>query len=114
MRIMFAADMSFGFYDVFAGKEKAQAAMAEAAELFEQADFGMVNLENVFGNKADSTPIMKSGPNLISEDGFIEYIHALKPDIVGMANNHSKDYGEDILFHTMEMLSESGYTYIGA
>lgn len=111
---MFAADMSFGFNDVFAGKEKAQIAMAEAAKLFEQADFSMVNLENVFGNKAESAPIIKSGPNLISDDSFIEYVHALKPDIVGMANNHSKDYGEDILFHTMEMLSESGYTYIGA
>ncbi|MBE5873727.1 MAG: CapA family protein [Lachnospiraceae bacterium] len=114
MKIMFAADMSFGFNDIFAGKEKAQVAMAEPAKLFGQADFSMVNLENVFGNKADSTPIMKSGPNLISEDAFIEYIHALKPDIVGMANNHSKDYGEDILFHTKDMLSESGYTCIGA
>ena len=46
MKIMFAADMSFGFNDVFAGKEKVQAAMAEAAELFKKADFSMVNLEN--------------------------------------------------------------------
>ena len=42
--------------------------------LFEQADFGMVNLENAFGNKEDGEPIIKSGPNLVSEDGFIEYI----------------------------------------
>lgn len=114
MKIMFAADMSFGFNDVFEGKEKAQAAMAEAAKLLEQADFSIVNLENVFGNKAESTPIIKSGPNLISEDAFIEYIHALKPDVVGMANNHSKDYGEEVLFHTMDMLAESGYICIGA
>ncbi len=114
MKIMFAADMSFGFNDIFAGKEKAQVAMAEAAELMKKADFSMVNLENVFGDKADGIPIVKSGPNLISEDAFIEYIHALKPDVVGMANNHSKDYGEEVLFHTMDMLAESGYTFIGA
>lgn len=114
MKIIFAADMSFNFLGAFGGKEKAEKAMAEAAQLFEQADFGMVNLENVFGNKEDGEPIIKSGPNLISEDGFIEYIHALKPEIVGLANNHSKDYGESILLHTMKMLEDSGYTCIGA
>lgn len=114
MKIIFAADMSFGFSGEFPGKENAHIAMRAAAELFEQADFGMVNLENVFGDKDRSIPILKSGPNLISEDAFIEYIHVLKPDVVGMANNHSKDYGEEVLFHTMDMLSESGYICIGA
>ncbi|MBR4059464.1 MAG: CapA family protein [Lachnospiraceae bacterium] len=113
MKIMFAADMSFNYFDAFESKEKAQVAMAEPAEFFKQADFSMVNLENIFGNKEAAAPIIKSGPNLISEDAFIDYIHVLKPDVVSMANNHSKDYGEEVLFHTMDMLSESGYTSIG-
>lgn len=46
MKIIFAADMSFSFYDIFGGK-KAHAAMEEAAVLFKEADFGIVNLENV-------------------------------------------------------------------
>ena len=114
MKIMFAADMSFNYYDEFKGKEHAYKTMSEIAALFRQADYSMINLENVLGNKEDGYPIIKSGPNLISEDCFIEYIHALKPNIVGLANNHTKDYGEDIMYHTMKMLSESGYTYIGA
>lgn len=114
MKIIFAADMSFNYIGAFPGKEKACEAMKEAARLFEQGDFSIVNLENVLGNKEEGTPIVKSGPNLISEDAFIEYVHALKPDIVGLANNHAKDYGEDILLHTMEMLTDSGYTCIGA
>lgn len=113
LKIIFAAE-SFNYFDSFQGKEKALVAMAEPAMLFAQADFGMVNLENVLGDKADGEPIMKSGPNLISEDGFIEYVHALKPDVVGLANNHSKEYGENILFHTLELLGNSGYTCIGA
>ena len=114
MKIIFAADMSFNYIGDFPGKEKAYDAMKEAALLFEQADFSMVNLENILGNKEEGAPLVKSGPNLISEDVFIEYVHALKPDIVGLANNHAKDYGEDILLHTMEILTDSGYICIGA
>ena len=114
MKIIFAADLSFNYFDGFPGKEKAHFAMQEAAECFRQADFSMINLENMLGEKENGVPIIKSGPNLICEDSFLEYVHGLKPDIVGMANNHTKDYGESIMFHTMELLSDSGYTYIGA
>ncbi|MBR3761258.1 MAG: CapA family protein [Lachnospiraceae bacterium] len=114
MKMIFAADMSFNFLDCFPGKEQVVHAMAEAAELLRKADYSMVNLENIFGNKEDGEPIIKSGPNLISEDSFGEYVHALKPDIVGMANNHTKDYGEGAMFHTMQLLTEHGYTCIGA
>lgn len=114
MKLILAADMSFGFSGAFTGEDKARFAMEEPMRLFNQADFSIVNLENVFGDQASNTPIIKSGPNLISEDAYIAYIHALKPSIIGLANNHSKDYGEDALFHTMDLLSESGYVCIGA
>ena len=114
MRIVFASDISFNYMPAFQGRAAAVTAMAEPAAIFAQADFSMINLENVLGQKEDGVPIVKSGPNLISEDGFVEYVHALKPDIVGMANNHAKDYGEEILFHTMQMLTDSGYVCIGA
>ena len=114
MKILFAADMSFNYFDGFPGSEKASLAMAEAAELFRKADYSILNLENIFGNKEKGEPILKSGPNLISEDCFWEYIYALDPDIVGLANNHTKDYGEEPMFHTIRMLSDRGYTCIGA
>lgn len=114
MKLLFAADMSFNYFDAFPGKKQAVEAMAEAAALFRKADYSMVNLENIFGNKEEGEPIIKSGPNLISEDSFGEYVYALKPDIVGMANNHTKDYGEGAMFHTMQLLAERGYTCIGA
>lgn len=114
MRIMFAADMSFSYFDTFPGMEKAYQTMENVTKLFEQADFSVVNLENALGNKEEGIPIIKSGPNLISDDSFIEYIHALKPDIIGLANNHTKDYGEDIMLHTIKLLENSGYMCIGA
>ncbi len=38
----------------------------------------------------------------------------MKPDVVGLANNDTRDFGESAMFETMELLKENGYTYIGA
>ncbi len=114
MKVIFAADMSFNYLEGFPGKDKAHDSLKGAAEIFKKADFKVVNLENVFGNREDGNPIAKSGPNLISDDNFIEYIHALKPDVVGLANNHTKDFDEDIMFHTIDMLKKSDYQVMGA
>ncbi len=114
MKIIFGADMSFNYLEGFPGKEKAQQSLKGAADVFKTADFKVVNLENVFGERENGNPITKTGPNLISEDNFIEYIHTLNPDVVGIANNHTKDFDEGIMFHTMDMLKASGYQVIGA
>lgn len=114
MKILLAADMSFVNYKSFPGKNEAFRAMEEAAGLFRKVDYSMVNLENIFGKKEEETPILKSGPNLISEECFGEYVNALNPDIVGLANNHTKDYGEGAMFRTMQLLTEQGYNCIGA
>lgn len=114
MKLIFAADTSFNYMQGFPGKDAAIAAMREPAELFSAADFSMVNLENIFGEKVEADAIPKCGPNLISEDGFIEYIHALNPTVVGLANNHTMDYSANAFYHTADMLKESGYLCIGA
>ncbi len=115
MKLIFAADMSFNYItDGFPGKEAAIAAMKEPAELFAKADFSMVNLENILGKREDGSAILKCGPNLIADDDFIGYIHALNPTVVGMANNHTMDWSEDIFYHTADMLKDSGYICIGA
>lgn len=55
MKILFAADMSFNYFDSFPGKDNAYLAMQEAAECFRQADFSVINLENVLGDKEIGT-----------------------------------------------------------
>lgn len=114
MKILFAADMSFNYMPGYPGNEAVKSAMASAAEKFAKADFSIVNLENIFGNKEDYEPIPKCGPNLISADDFAEYIKALNPSVVGLANNHTGDFGESAVYHTLEVLKASGYPYIGA
>lgn len=114
MKILFASDMSFNYMSEYPGDAAVKAAMAECAEEFSKADFSIVNLENVLGNREDYEPIHKCGPNLISTDEFVNYIKELNPSVVGIANNHTGDFGEGAIFHTFEVLNENGYPYIGA
>ena len=74
----------------------------------------MLNMESVFGKEEDGAPIPKTGPNMVVKEEYAEYIHALNPDILGMANNHTMDYGEGIFRYTRKMMEERGYTCIGA
>ncbi len=113
MRILFAGDMAFKYFDEFPGTEKAYKTFGETAEVFSEYDFSVLNLENVLGNTDDFEPIIKSGPNLISEDDYIEYVDALKPSAVGMANNHSLDYGDGALYHTVQLLKDRNYQVFG-
>ncbi len=114
MKILFASDTSFNFMDSVPIDGEAVKVMSETAGIFKIADYSILNLENIFGNKEGYIPIPKSGPNLISNDKFIDYIDALKPTAIGLANNHSLDFGESALSHTIGILKEHGYQVCGA
>ena len=113
MKILFASDMSFNYLNNCPLDGEAERIMSKTAETFKKADFSIINLENIFGNKDEFEPIPKSGPNLISDDKYIEYVDALGPTAVGMANNHSRDYGDGAMFHTVNMLKDRGYQVCG-
>ena len=114
MKLMFAADMSFNYVEELPSVEKIHELMREPAEMFAAADFSMVNLENVFGEREKYAPIVKDGPNLISDVGFAEYIRALSPTAVGIANNHTMDYGEGPMRLTRELFLREGVLCVGA
>ncbi|MBR2466649.1 MAG: CapA family protein [Clostridia bacterium] len=114
MKILFASDMSFNYFSEFPGKDAVKKTMENTVKYFKAADFSVVNLENILGNKEDHTPIPKDGPNLMSSEDFVEYIDVLSPTAVGLANNHSRDFGPAPLFRTMEILKDRGYQVFGA
>ncbi|MBQ8758445.1 MAG: CapA family protein, partial [Clostridia bacterium] len=114
MKILFASDMSFNYFPAFPGNDTATETMKETASVFASADFSVVNLENILGNKNDYTPIAKSGPNLNSDDDFVKYLEVLKPSAVGLANNHTGDYGDGAIRHTFEMLQSKNIKVFGA
>ena len=73
-----------------------------------------MNLENIFGNRENGTPILKSGPNLVSDECYVEYLNALNPDVVGLANNHSGDFGIGVLSETIDILKKNGLRPVSA
>lgn len=78
----------------------------------EAADLRFLNLEVPLCDK--ERPIVKCGPNLIAPTSCVEGIKALKPDLIGLANNHTLDQDKEGLFKTMEVLKEAGISYVGA
>ena len=114
MKILFAADMSFNYIPSMPPAETAQAVMDKTAAYFEEADFSMLNLENIFGKAEEHTPIVKAGPNLISDEGYAAFIDRLNPTVVGLANNHSRDFGDSALLYTKDFMEKKGYKVIGA
>ena len=51
MKILFASDMSFNFIENCPEEQAVKEAMSEVSSLFAEADYSIVNLENIFGNK---------------------------------------------------------------
>jgi len=78
----------------------------------EAADLRFLNLEVPLCD--EERPIVKCGPNLIAPTSCVEGIKALKPDLIGLANNHTLDQDKEGLFKTMEVLEEAGISYVGA
>lgn len=113
MNILFGADVSFNYFHEYPGDIKIKDIVKEVKPLFDSADFKMLNLENVFGEKTYE-PIVKSGPNLISTGKFISFLKELKPQAVGMANNHTGDYGPEPIFYTFDLLKQAEIEPIGA
>lgn len=81
-------------------------------EKMEEADLRFLNLEVPLCDK--KRPIIKCGPNLIAPTTCVAGLKALKPDLIGLANNHTLDQDKEGLFKTMEVLEENGLSYVGA
>ena len=113
MKIIFASDLSLNYVQTAPTECEAQSVFADARAEFEKADFSFLNLETVFGDRGDYTPLVKSGPSLLCSYDFFRYIDALKPSALGLANNHARDFGDEALADTMRFLEKKGYPYCG-
>ena len=114
MKIIFAADMSLNYLQTAPTVAEAKAIFADVIEEFNRADFSFLNLETVFGEEGNYTPLPKCGPSLLSTYDFFSPIEALRPSALGLANNHARDFGDEALADTMKHLTERGYPFCGA
>lgn len=84
-------------------------------DLFQQADYCMVNLEAPITASMAKNKILKTGPHLrMSKDTATPYLKKLKVDAVTLANNHILDYGAKGLLDTFELLKQNKIEYVGA
>lgn len=84
-------------------------------DLFDEADYRMVNLEAPITVNEPKNKILKTGPHLrMSEDTVMPYLKQLKIDAVTLANNHILDYGATGLHDTFESLKQNKIDYLGA
>ena len=76
---------------------------------FEEDDFTMVNLEGVLGNRG--SPAGRK----YAFRGYGSYVNILTQnsvEAVSLANNHTRDYGEEGYTETKRLLDEAGVSYV--
>lgn len=84
-------------------------------DLFNRADYRIVNLEAPITAKNKLNKILKTGPHLHStKETVIPSLIRLKIDLVTLANNHIMDYGGSGLEDTLTCLKSSKIDAIGA
>lgn len=113
MKILFAGDMCFARFEYLPKREDITYILSDVKPVFESVDYSMVNLECVLYDK-QGIPIIKSGPNLKAQSGFVDYLKELSVDVAGLANNHIGDYGAEAICATMKILKDNGISFIGA
>ena len=111
MKIIFASDYGWGKPDTPFDKEFIENALKEPKEAMASADFRMLNLEKLFYGLGE--PIVKSGPSIGMQKDMIYSLSYMGIDTVGLANNHTGDFGSENILFNLNYLCENGISYSG-
>ena len=109
-KILFSGDFApiMGYEKI--ALQKKELIFNDALEVINEADLSFVNLECplTYSNK----PIKKSGPCIKSNPKAVD---CLKPfTVIGLANNHCLDFGQEGLQDTINACSSQSIPYVGA
>ena len=101
-----------GGFNEYANREAPDYFLKNAMPYFQNDDFTVVNLENVFSDRALS-PAQKPLPAywFKSKTANTEILTASGVECVSVANNHTRDYGQEGLSDTVSALSDAGIEY---
>lgn len=81
-------------------------------ECMRDADLFWINNEFTYSDRG--TPLEGKMYTFRASPENVEFLAQMGADIVGLANNHVYDYGEEALLDTMETLQNAGIPYVGA
>ena len=112
MKVLFCGDMSptDDNNHLFAQKET-QALFHDVKELFQAADFSIVNLECALTEHPD--PIQKIGPSIAASPMSAQVLKELGTTHCGLSNNHIYDRGKQGVLDTFAALDAAGIGYTG-
>lgn len=113
MKFLIAGDLvpTKNNIDMFKEKKIDDLLGEDLKRIWKAADFKVFNLEVPLADI--KSPILKLGPNLISETSTINGIKELNPSLVTLANNHILDQGEVGFVSTLRELEKAKIPYIG-
>lgn len=83
----------------------------ELKQKVDRSDAFIVNLETPIVDVAK--PIKKNGPNLMASSKTIKGLKEMNISLVGLANNHILDYGEEGIKATWKYLNDIGIHHVG-
>ncbi len=84
-------------------------------DVFDQADYRIINIESPISVLSDGNKIQKTGPHLcMLPSDTIPILKLLKINIAVLANNHIMDYGEGALRSTFKILKSNNIDFTGA
>ena len=115
--LIFAGDIAFDdrYANMVSLRQRGSISDCIAPSIIERmnrADICMINNEFPYSNRGTPTPDKKF--TFRAKPETVEYMKVLGADIVGLANNHAYDYGEDALLDTFDTLENAGILYVGA
>ena len=84
----------------------------EYIDIMNGMDLMWINNEFTYSERGE--PLPGKAFTFRSSPSHVSYLKDLGIDIVGLANNHSYDYGEISLLDTMDVLDKAGIRYVGA
>jgi len=93
-------------------EEKGKKVLDHVAPYFRASQFNFFNLESPISSKGQPAPIKPSC--FRSYPSMLEVLKKSRIDFVGVANNHTLDYGWEALEDTLELLRQNGIAYSGA
>ncbi len=85
---------------------------ADLLELMISADVFMINNEFTYSTRG--TPVVNKDWTFRANPSRVNLLLDIGVDVVGLANNHAFDWGEDALLDTLDTLDDAGIARVGA
>ena len=114
LSVLFCGDVCFKEQYDEIDYESSKTILEECMPVFRSADLRVMNLETPLFPEGMGEPIPKAGPNIIGRPKNIGFLLAAGCDCATLANNHTKDFGEEPLFNTIKLLDEAKIAHPGA